>query len=156
MQDLGNSLDFLAGQRQILAAFFFQSSFLFDEIVELVKSFKRIIDLVCERRNSALIFRRRRTIFEPLISPRIDGRNNCALVRHGIGPLFSSIPDIKPRLPSGKQQLSIPQTATPIILKTMKNQRRIYLAACLNPASISLPASASSKLSTATTALPLC
>src|SRR5579864_8936937 len=99
MQDLGNSLYFVAGQSQILAAFFFESSFFFDEVVKLVKSFKRIIDLVRERRDSVPIFCRRRTIFEPLISPRIAGRNNCALARHGFGPLFSSIPDINWRLP---------------------------------------------------------
>jgi hypothetical protein len=54
--------------------------------MKLVKSFKRVIDLVRKRRDSVSIFRRRRTIFQALISPEIAGRNNCALARHGIRP----------------------------------------------------------------------
>jgi len=88
MQDLRNSVYFILGQSEILAAFFCWSSFFFYQIVELVKSCKRIIDLVRQRRNSVPIFRRRGTIFQRLISSESLRRNNYTFAPHDFAPLL--------------------------------------------------------------------
>ena len=88
MQDLGNSLYFFAGQSQILAALFRESSFFFNEVVQLVKSFKWIIDLVRKGRDSMIGFCRRWTILQPLILPGNTRRNNYTFAPHDTAPFL--------------------------------------------------------------------
>ena len=128
-----------------------------------MKSCKRVIDFVRQRRNFVSIFCRRGTVFQALISSERLRRNNNTFAPH-------ASPLVLLRYGTQVWQLSktfrikaslYPRAAQVIqAVQTMKlpeiDQRLAFSSTCFTPNSSSFFAASSSKLSTDTTTFPVC